>query len=280
MALGGVVIAALAISGLRAGVQALTEKSLDPAAARRATDAWLADVTGPGRVRTDEVAAAVAAVGQSVAEPQKTALGERKARFVVVDDLQSKRALSLPDGTVVVSTGLLRTLVDESQLAAILAHGLAHIANGDVDDAVFRLRADDEIASAASLGADATTPRAIVSALNEVTQSSFSVLEETEADGVMLAALAKAGWSTDGLNTFIAELISKGTRKRPAWLLQHPENGDRAEARIRARADGRVNAAEFSDRIITPLERQAATPPPTNDTTGGAVTTEGPASQR
>ncbi len=272
--LGGAVVAALVVSGLNAGVQALTKKALDPAAARRATDAWLADASGPGRIRTDEVATAVAAVGQSVADPLRTALGDRKARFVVVDDVQSRRALSLPDGTVVVSTGLLRTLVDESQLAAVLAHGLAHIVNGDVDNAVFRLRADDEIAQAASLGADAQAPRALVGALNEVTQSAFAVVEEIEADRVMMASLAKAGWSTDGLNTFMADLIAKGTRKRPAWLLQHPENGDRAEARIRARAEGRVNAAEFSDRIVGPLERQAATPPASSDQAGADAATK------
>jgi hypothetical protein len=269
---GGAVAVALVVYVLASGAEALSTKTLDPAVARTATDAWLA-AGGPGPARTDDVAAAVDAIGQSVATPLKSALGDRKARFVVVDDLQSVRTLSLPDGTVVVSTGLLLQLRNEAQVAAVLAHALAHIANGDVDDTVFRLRADDEIASAASLREGVPAPRALVSALSDVAQSSFEILEELDADRVMLEALGRAGWSNDGLNTFIADLISKGSRRRPAWLLQHPENGDRSEARVRARAEGRVNIPEFSTRIAGPL----AVPPPSKATNkaGAEVTKDG-----
>jgi hypothetical protein len=266
---GGAVAVALVVYVLASGAEALSTKTLDRAVARTATDAWLA-AGEPGPVRTDDVAAAVDDIGQSVAAPLKAALGDRKARFVVVDDLQSVRTLSLPDGTVVVSTGLLLQLRSEAQVAAILAHALAHIANGDVDDTVFRLRADDEIASAASLREGVPAPRALISAMSDVAQSSFEIVEELEADRVMLEALGKAGWSNDGLNTFIADLISKGSRRRPAWLLQHPENGDRSEARVRARAEGRVNIPEFSTRIAGPL----AVPPPSKATDTDKAGTE------
>jgi hypothetical protein len=258
---GGAVAITLVVYVLATGAEALTTKSVDPTVARTATDAWLA-AGAPGPIRTDDVAAAIEAIGQSVAVPMQSALGNRKARFVVVDDLQSVRTLSLPDGTVVVTSGLLLQLRNEAQVAAVLAHGLAHIANGDVDDTVFRLRADDELASAASLREGVPAPRALISALTDVAQSSFEILEEQEADRVMLEALGKAGWSNDGLNTFIADLIAKGSRRRPAWLLQHPENGDRSEARVRARAEGRVNIPEFTTRIAGPL----AVPPPSTTT--------------
>jgi predicted Zn-dependent protease len=266
---GGAVAVALVVYVLASGAEALSTKTLDLAVARTATDAWLA-AGEPGPVRTDDVAAAIEAIGQSVAVPMQSALGDRKARFVVVDDLQSVRTLSLPDGTVVVSTGLLLQLRNEAQVAAILAHALAHIANGDVDDTVFRLRADDEIASAASLREGVPAPRALISAMSDVAQSSFEIVEELDADRVMLEALGKAGWSNDGLNTFIADLISKGSRRRPAWLLQHPENGDRSEARVRARAEGRVNIPEFSTRIAGPL----AVPPPSKATDTDKAGTE------
>jgi hypothetical protein len=45
--------------------------------------------------------------------------------FVKVDD--TFNAFALPDGTIVVHTGLLKTLKNESQLAAVLGHEIAHV---------------------------------------------------------------------------------------------------------------------------------------------------------
>jgi len=265
--LGGLAVVVVLAAGVGALLEGVGGGSVDIAAARRATDAWLAAPGGPGRPRTDEVATAVAAVGQSVAAPLQSRLGGRQARFVVVDDESTTRAMTLPDGTIVVTTGLLRRLVDESQLAAILAHGLAHAANGDVDRAVIRHRAGGAITEAAGLAAGAPAPTTVVSAIGDVANTTWSADEERAADDLMLEALGAAGWSTGGLSAAIADLSAKGSRKRAAWLVQHPESGDRAEARARARKDGRVNAPEFAQRIRGPLDRGTTTPstpaPPT-----------------
>jgi len=107
----------------------------------------------------------------------------------------------------------------------------------------------------------------VVSAIGDVANTTWSADEERAADDLMLEALGAAGWSTGGLSAAIADLSAKGSRKRAAWLVQHPESGDRAEARARARKDGRVNAPEFAQRIRGPLDRGTTTPstpaPPT-----------------
>ena len=268
-ALAGLAMVAVVAAGVRTLVEGVGRADVDVAAARRATDAWLAAPSGGGRVRNDAVAAAVATIGQSVAAPLKAQLGGRQPRFVVLDDEGTTRAMSMPDGTVVVTTGLLRRLIDEAQLAAILAHGLAHIANGDVDDAVRRHRAGAAIAEATTLAAGAPAPTTLVAAVGDVANTSFDAVEEREADDLMMEALAAGGWSTGGLSAVIADLGARGPRKRAAWLVQHPESGDRAEARARARKDGRINAPEFASRILGPLDRPAGA---SSSTTPSATT--------
>jgi beta-barrel assembly-enhancing protease len=257
-ALGAGVVVIGLVAGVVTLVGGLGAQPVDSAAARRAVDLWLAAPGGPGKVRTDDVAAAVAATGAGIAAPLQARLDGRTPRFLVVDDDGTTRAMALPDGTVVVTTGMLRRLIDESQLAAILAHGLAHVVNGDIDDAVVRHRAASAIADVAALPPGTPAPPALVGALNDVASTTFSAAEERDADDVMMEALATAGWSTGGLSATIADLGAKGARKRAAWLVQHPESGDRAEARARARKDGRVNAPEFATRIRGPLDRPAA----------------------
>lgn len=49
-------------------------------------------------------------------------------RFFVIED-DTFNAFALPDGTVVVNTGLLKVMKNEAQLAAILGHEIAHVTN-------------------------------------------------------------------------------------------------------------------------------------------------------
>ena len=126
-----------------------------------------------------------------------------------------------------------------------------------MDDAVRRHRAGAAIAEAAALAPGAPAPTPLVATVGDVANTSFSAVEEREADALMMEALAAGGWSTGGLSATIADLGAKGARRRAAWLVQHPESGDRAEARARARKDGRINAPEFATRIRGPLDQPA-----------------------
>lgn len=47
--------------------------------------------------------------------------------FVVVDDDQTVNAMAIPGGPIIITTGMLRFLDSESELAVILAHEIAHV---------------------------------------------------------------------------------------------------------------------------------------------------------
>jgi beta-barrel assembly-enhancing protease len=67
----------------------------------------------------------VARVGHSLV-PEWVNPEETHFNFSIVDDPELN-AFALPDGTVVVHTGLLATLENEAQLAAVLGHEIAHV---------------------------------------------------------------------------------------------------------------------------------------------------------
>ncbi len=52
---------------------------------------------------------------------------EADFRFHVVDDPRMANAFAIPGGRIYVTTGLLRTLDNEAELAAVLAHEVAHV---------------------------------------------------------------------------------------------------------------------------------------------------------
>jgi predicted Zn-dependent protease len=67
----------------------------------------------------------VARVGHSLV-PQWVDPGEMHFSFSIVNDPELN-AFALPDGTVVIHTGLLATLENEAQLATVLGHEIAHV---------------------------------------------------------------------------------------------------------------------------------------------------------
>ena len=62
----------------------------------------------------------------------------RSARVAIVDE-SDHRSWSLPDGTLVLSRGILDTVADEAELVFLLARGLAHTANGAAAGAVIAM---------------------------------------------------------------------------------------------------------------------------------------------
>lgn len=67
-------------------------------------------------------------VGHSVA--QNSVRKEIRYRFVLLDEARP-HAVAVPGGVIYITTGLFNHLEDESELAAVLAHEIAHIENRD-----------------------------------------------------------------------------------------------------------------------------------------------------
>ncbi|HET7340214.1 MAG TPA: M48 family metalloprotease [Methylomirabilota bacterium] len=102
---------------------------------------------------------------------------------------------ALPDGHVFVHTGLLAAMDDEAQLAAVLAHEIAHVLAGDA------LEAGEPRPPAPSLGGGAAaSPTArVIHALDlrlvaRAAMTGYGRRRERAADAASLAVIMRRGW--------------------------------------------------------------------------------------
>jgi predicted Zn-dependent protease len=158
--------------------------------------------------------------------------GQSLELFVLRDP--SINAFAMPGGFIGIHTGLLLAAESESELAAVLAHEIAHISQRHIARMVQRQR-QVGLASigaialailAARAGGDA--PHAAIAATQAgviQTQLNFSREFEREADRVGLGILAQAGFDVRGMPIFFDRLYRKNRLaegQAPAYLRTHP----------------------------------------------------------
>lgn len=89
----------------------------------------LASCIGDSTVLPDSspVAAYVRWVGCRVAAPSSMPYPAMGLEFIVIDDADTPNAMAVPGGPIVITTGMLRFLDSEDELAVILAHEIGHV---------------------------------------------------------------------------------------------------------------------------------------------------------
>jgi beta-barrel assembly-enhancing protease len=193
--------------------------------------------------------------------------GEHRFEFFVVNDT-AINAFALPGGHVGVNTGLITATRNESELAGVLAHEVAHVTQKHIARRIAATGRTSILATAAVLAAillgaaggasgDAI-PAAIMSAQGLVVQEqiNYTRANEYEADRVGLGYLARAGFDPMGMPSFFQVLSREaglpGTRA-PEFLQTHPLSSSRiAETQDRAE---RVEVGEVHESPAYELMR-------------------------
>ncbi len=212
------------------------------------------------------------AAGLVLDDPQATeylqSLGQRLAshgarsgsefRFFVVDDT-SINAFALPGGFIGINSGLIMASANESELAGVVAHEIAHVTQRHITRGLEKAaRLDLATAAAtiagvligASTGNMEVSEAAIALGSAAATQGriNFTRTHEYEADRVGIGMLAAAGFDPLGMAGMFEELERRsrlsGTRI-PEFLSTHPVSAARiAEARNRARSLDPVDSVD------------------------------------
>lgn len=162
----------------------------------------------------------------------------RNFEFFVLND-STLNAFALPGGYIGVHTGLLLSAQNESELASVLAHEIAHvtqhhlarvIASGQKDAmtslaalavAILASRSNPQVASAAIATAQATTLQ---------NQLDYTREHEREADRVGLQTLIRAGFDPHAMVAFFQRLQKYGRlyeNNAPVYLRTHPLTTER-----------------------------------------------------
>lgn len=140
--------------------------------------------------------------------------------FQVVDTTQVN-AFATMGGFVYVTTGLLKTIDQEAQMAGVLGHEIGHIA---ARHAVTQMR-ERAVAAGVATAAGLDRNQAVNIGVELVLSRPNSRRDEFEADSKGLATITTAGYAPSGIVTFLEKLGTQ--RSVPAVLSTHPATADR-----------------------------------------------------
>lgn len=188
-------------------------------------------------------------LGQRLAS--STADPTRNYTFFLIDNT-SINAFAGPGGVIGVHTGLISAAENESELAGVLAHEIAHVTQRHLIrayEAANRLSLPTTAAIIAAVLVGATTsPDAGIAAVSAIQagslqyQINFTRTNEKEADRIGIKTLQNAGFDPFGMPSFF-ERLQRSTRLYgkglPEFLSTHPVTTNRiAESTSRAQAIG------------------------------------------
>ena len=142
--------------------------------------------------------------------------------FQVVDD-KSINAFATMGGFVYVNTGLIATAENESELASVIGHEIAHVAARHSVKQMREQAISQGVLSVAGLDRNTAVQLGVELAFN----LPHSRGDELEADELGLANLKKAGYATSGMITFFEKLLEKSGGSPPSFLSTHPATSSR-----------------------------------------------------
>lgn len=180
-----------------------------------------------GGVLKDEAATKrVATIGKALA--YYSIRPELPWTFGILDN-PSVNAISAPGGYVFVTKGLLATCKDDNQLAAVIAHEIAHVTRRHALKLIARnqgLKGITELASVAGGSDVGAFDNLIEKALTSMLEKGFDPDTENDADRHGTLLLHDAGFAPNLLRDFLAEMAKQSDSKN---FSTHPPTEDRVE---------------------------------------------------
>jgi predicted Zn-dependent protease len=181
----------------------------------------------------------------------------RGYRFILVESPQVN-AVGMPGGFVLVTTGALRAVQSEDELAAILAHEVAHVQRGHVLWPVERAREQDHMTSTLLAGTDplvhAFFGKVVTLGADFVLDRGYGKSNELAADAFATEILAGAGYDPAALGRVLGRL--QGPAAQGGFFSRHPPAADRVAALAKVNGAGTVPSparqARFLDRSLIP----------------------------
>jgi len=185
-------------------------------------------------LRDRQVTAYVEALGQRLA---RAAPGAKYPYSFQVADYRELNAFSLPGGPVWVNRGVLAAAANESQVAAVMAHEIAHIAQrhsaGQLTNAIIARWSLTVLGAMLGNTGGSGAAQAAGALLTNGIFLKFSRDDEREADRVGLQIMTKAGWDPRGMIELL-DLVRRQQARDPravgVFLSTHPAPEERLTA--------------------------------------------------
>jgi predicted Zn-dependent protease len=181
-------------------------------------------------------------VGQTVARKSPRPTTFRGYHFAVLDT-QEINAFACPGGIILITRGMFKNCATEDELAAVLAHEVAHVAHKDGVNSISKARWTEVLTT---LGTEAAKQYAgpagslvtlfegsIDDVFKTIVVNGYSREAEMEADKEAVVILGKAGYNPAALVVVLEKMGSKGGTG--GIMKTHPPSSERL-AQVKAQA--------------------------------------------
>jgi predicted Zn-dependent protease len=183
-------------------------------------------------------------------------------------DYREINAFALPGGPVWIHRGVLHAATNESQVAGVLAHEVAHIAQRHAASQLTKgMMANLGLGLLGAVlgnGAGGSTAQAAAGFLTNGIFMKFSRDDERDADRVGLQLLRRAGWDGRGM-VELFEILQREARRNPSsvetFFASHPSPQDRID-RLRDDVARRPGGTRDSRQFQAVKARLLKMPPP------------------
>jgi len=174
----------------------------------------------------------------AVEDSRITAIGMKLVPYCGRSDLQyhfkilqtdEPNAMSIMGGFIYINRGLLKLLdKNEDQVAFVLGHELAHVANRHMVKNVEKSVSGGVILQLI-FGSSSPTTQQLVAVAWDLTQLGYSREEEYQADHFGAAYIKDAGYPIKGSVEALEKIKQLGGGSGPEFLMDHPEINKRIE---------------------------------------------------
>lgn len=158
---------------------------------------------------------------------------------VAILDSAEINALSTSGGHIFITTGILKCCNSEDEVAAIIAHEIAHIQLKHATTAIKTVRTTEAISNSATMAknytkqfsnlnqeekqsADFLTSSSI-SMMNIITETGYTKGQEFKADEKAVSLMADAGYDPNALTDVLKMLKAKSSGEDSGWGKTHPK---------------------------------------------------------
>ncbi|MCF8129859.1 MAG: M48 family metalloprotease [Deltaproteobacteria bacterium] len=154
--------------------------------------------------------------------------------FVVVES-PLQNAFSCPGGIIFVSSGLLKTIQSEDQLAGVLAHEVAHVGHKHALQSIQRAQFFNGVGKITSANMEGKKGKEfenmIGSLQNTLFDKGLDQNMEFEADRSALKTAYRTGYDPNGFIQVLKELkrIQSQSTQKGSWFSTHPPLGQRIQ---------------------------------------------------
>ena len=197
-------------------------------------------------------------VGQIVALNSNKPFTYGGYHFAILDT-NEVNAFACPGGIIFITRGMLNIIQNEDELAAVLAHEVAHINNQDGISSIKQSRWTEALTI---IGARAVKEYGaqelshLVSIFEGSIDDVFKTLvvngygqsQEYGADEAATSYLAKAGYNPSALKDFLERLIGYGKTSGEGILKTHPATAERIENIKQKTTEVKIDASSFQYR--------------------------------